>query len=553
MEKRLALALGISMLILFAWWKIFPPRPPVQPPSQAPAAATAPAAPAPGAATAGAGSATGAAAPATRGAEEKITVETPHARYVFSSWGGMLRELRLKDEKFRADKADPMSGPVVVAAADPQHAPLALSFPKADFRLPDDVAWQVQRPAPDTLTFRAETPEIAVEKRYHIGDDYQVDLAVTVENRATRALSGDLAVRLWGHQDPDKKGGGFLGYSSANVTEMVCYANDKVERRAIEPLHKEQRSYDGNVRWIAADEKFFTIAVVPQPDDQMQQRRCVQRADSETDGEVSLTFASRSLAPGAHTTYPMVVFAGPKYADALEKVNPGKQDAHLKKVINVTFVVIARPLLDLLKFFFRISHNWGVAIILLTLFVRLLTFYPTYRQMASGRRMQKLAPEVAKLRKKYENDKQKQGAEMMALYKQHGVSPLGGCLPALIQMPIWIALFSTLNTAVELYRSSFLYIHDLSAKDPFWIAPLLMGVVMFLQMRMTPAGADPQQQKMMAVMMPIMFTGFSLFLPAGLAVYTLTSYLVGIFQQLLVNYTFARKEHAAAGTRSGKR
>jgi membrane protein insertase Oxa1/YidC/SpoIIIJ len=129
----------------------------------------------------------------------------------------------------------------------------------------------------------------------------------------------------------------------------------------------------------------------------------------------------------------------------------------------------------------------------------------------------------------------------MNLYKAHGVSPFGGCLPSLIQMPIWIALFSTLNYAVELYHSSFFwYITDLSAKDPYYLAPLLMGSVMFLQMRMSPAGTDPQQQKMMSVMMPVMFTGFSLFLPAGLSIYTLTSYLIGILQQLYVNRTLPR-------------
>src|SRR6185369_13031407 len=116
---------------------------------------------------------------------------------------------------------------------------------------------------------------------------------------------------------------------------------------------------------------------------------------------------------------------------------------------------------------------------------------------------------LAAIRKKFENDRQRQGLETMNLYKAHGVSPLGGCLPALIQMPIWMALYSTLNTAVELHRSAFFwYIHDLSAPDPFRVPlPLLMGIVMFLQMRMSPAGADPQQQKMMSVMMPIMFTG----------------------------------------------
>jgi YidC/Oxa1 family membrane protein insertase len=150
--------------------------------------------------------------------------------------------------------------------------------------------------------------------------------------------------------------------------------------------------------------------------------------------------------------------------------------------------------------------------------------------------MQGLSGKIAALRKKYEDDKQKLGAETMNLYKAHGVSPFGGCLPSLIQMPIWIALFSTLNYAVELYHSSFFwYITDLSAKDPYYLAPLLMGSVMFVQMRMSPAGTDPQQQKMMSIMMPVMFTGFSLFLPAGLSIYTLTSYLIGILQQLYVN------------------
>ena len=151
--------------------------------------------------------------------------------------------------------------------------------------------------------------------------------------------------------------------------------------------------------------------------------------------------------------------------------------------------------------------------------------------------MQKLGPKMAAIRKKYENDKQRQSVETMNLYKAHGVSPFGGCLPSLIQMPIWIALYSTLNYAVELHRSPFiLHIHDLTAKDPFYITPLLMGGVMFLQMKMSPTSPDNQQQAMMSVMMPIMFTAFSLVLPSGLALYMLTSYLIGILQQLYVNH-----------------
>ena len=193
--------------------------------------------------------------------------------------------------------------------------------------------------------------------------------------------------------------------------------------------------------------------------------------------------------------------------------------------------------MSLLKFFHRFTHNWGLAIVLLTLFIKLLTFYPTQKSLVSAKKMQKLAPKMAAIRKKYENDRQRQSVETMNLYKAHGVSPFGGCLPSLIQMPIWIALYSTLNYAVELYRAPFFaHIHDLTAKDPYYITPLVMGGVMFAQMKMSPAGADPQQQAMMSIMMPIMFTGFSLFLPSGLAVYMLTSYLFGILQQLYVNY-----------------
>jgi YidC/Oxa1 family membrane protein insertase len=190
--------------------------------------------------------------------------------------------------------------------------------------------------------------------------------------------------------------------------------------------------------------------------------------------------------------------------------------------------------------------NWGVAIILLTVFIRLLTFYPTQRSLLSAQKVQKLGPKMAAIRKKFENDKQRQSQETMNLYKAHGVSPVGGCLPSLIQMPIWIALYSTLNYAVELYREPFIFhIKDLTAKDPYYITPLLMGGVMFAQMKMSPTSPDNQQQAMMAIMMPIMFTAFSLVLPSGLAVYMLTSYMIGILQQLWVNH-LDRKAHGPA-------
>jgi len=252
---------------------------------------------------------------------------------------------------------------------------------------------------------------------------------------------------------------------------------------------------------------------------------------------VALAFQERTVAPRAETSYPFDLFVGPKFNADLEDVRPAGQEVNLEKSIDVSIGMLSRPILSLLKFFHRFAHNWGLAIVLLTLFIKLITFYPTQRSLLSAKKMQKLAPKMNAIRKKYENDRQRQSVETMNLYKAHGVSPFGGCLPSLIQMPIWIALYSTLNYAVELYRAPFFgHIHDLTAKDPYYITPLVMGGLMFLQMKMSPSGADSQQQAMMAVMMPIMFTGFSLFLPSGLAVYMLTSYLIGILQQLYINY-----------------
>ena len=209
-----------------------------------------------------------------------------------------------------------------------------------------------------------------------------------------------------------------------------------------------------------------------------------------------------------------------------------------EETVDVNLAIISRPLHSLLEVFHNLSGNWGVAIILLTVFINMLTFYPNQRASLSAKKMQALAPKMAALKKKYGDDRQRMSVETMNLYKTHGVSPLGGCLPMLIQMPVWIALYSTLNYSVEIHRAGFFgYIQDLSIPDPYYITPLFVGAVMFLQMKMAPTGTDPQQQKMMAVIMPVMMTGMTLFLPAGLAVYMLTNSVLRILQQMWTNRT----------------
>jgi YidC/Oxa1 family membrane protein insertase len=548
MEKRTLLAVAICMGILLVWWKVFPPTPPAPapaPPTAAPAATSpggaAPTPPAPGVPAQAGTPAAAAGAPAggaARAPEELVTLDTPVARYTLSSWGGTLREVKLKERQFLHDRKSPDSGYQIIGTKTPDTAPLRLTFPKTGFTRPPplDGSWTVSRPAADTVVFRTENDEGAVEKRFRLDGDFRMRLDVTVENRSGKPVDESLAVHIHGYQDPAKMGSGFWDVASSNVATAVCFVNDKVQRENLESIAKEAKEFSGQVSWIAADDKYFLVAALPHADDKAGQRVCGLRGRDSLTGEAWLSLPVRSLPAGGKLTHSFTVFAGPKYRSMLEQVKPDGQDVNLDKAVDLNFAVLAGPLLDLLKLFHGWVGNWGIAIIMLTLFVKLLTFYPTHRAMMSGKKMQRLTPKMQALRKKFENDRQRLGVETMNLYKQEGVSPFGGCLPTLITMPIWIALFSTLNYAVELHGTPFFgYIHDLSARDPYFITPLIMGGIMFLQMRMSPAGADPQQQKIMAIMMPVMFTAFSLFLPAGLAIYTLTNSLLAILHQVLIN------------------
>lgn len=195
---------------------------------------------------------------------------------------------------------------------------------------------------------------------------------------------------------------------------------------------------------------------------------------------------------------------------------------------------LARPMLAVLKAFHFIIPNWGVAIIFLTIVLKALTWLPTQKSMKSMKAMAKLKPEMDKLKARFGDDKNALNMATMELYKKHGVNPLGGCLPIAIQMPIYIALYSMLGNSVELYRSPFVFwIRDLTAADPYFVLPILTGVLMFVQQITQPTPPDAQQKTMMYIT-PVMFTAFSIFLPAGLTIYILTNTVLTFLQQWLL-------------------
>ena len=180
--------------------------------------------------------------------------------------------------------------------------------------------------------------------------------------------------------------------------------------------------------------------------------------------------------------------------------------------------------------------SWAVAIILLTITVKLLTLYWTTKSMRSMKAMSKLKPEFDKIREKHATDKMKQQEELMKLYKVHKISPLGGCLPLLLQMPIWFALYQTLSAAAELYRAPFVFwIRDLTVPDPYYVIPIVLTAVTFLQTKFSPAAVDSQQQKIMQYMMPAMLGFFSLVFPSGLGVYMLTNTMLSVAHQQWMN------------------
>jgi len=261
MEKRVIVAIGLCIAVLIVWTKMFPTRPPVAPPApSAPLAADRTPAPTP--VVGGPSAASGATHP-----EQQIELTTDEERFVFSSFGGTLLHAQLRPAKFFDHPSDPSTGHDLVRMSDPQAAALRTSFPNSGFPTPADGAWEVRRPAPDTVIFAADSGSIHIEKRYIVdATRYRLQLDVTLTNRGDQPIDDHLAISIPGRQDPDKRGGGFFSGSTASVSSILCEVDDKLERRPIDKLAKDPIDKLGAVRWVASDEKFFLFAAVPYPE-----------------------------------------------------------------------------------------------------------------------------------------------------------------------------------------------------------------------------------------------------------------------------------------------
>lgn len=359
--------------------------------------------------------------------------------------------------------------------------------------------------------------------------DYLIDITHKVNNATTAPVT--LAVygqiKRDDSKDPaaESAGPGMATYlGGAYWTAEKPYNKLDMEDFSEKPLKQTMQG-----GWLAWVQHYFVSAWIPDS----KQKNHFSSSENKADGTYLLTWTgpASQLAVGSQASFAAQFYAGPKIQEKLQHISPG-----LDLTVDYGWLwFIAQALFKLLAWIQSIVVNWGVAIIMLTLLVKI-ALYPlslaSYRSMA---KLRKITPEMTRLKEQYGEDRQKMGQAMMELYKKEGVNPLGGCLPILVQMPVFISLYWALMESVELRHAPFFgWIHDLAAMDPYFILPVIMGASMWFQQSLNPEPPDPMQAKVMKLM-PVVFSFFFLWFPSGLVLYWVINNLVSIAQQWWIN------------------
>ncbi len=367
----------------------------------------------------------------------------------------------------------------------------------------------------------------------------QIQLKITPEQLLPKSY-----IMLGPHLGNRTDGGrrGFFGGAYRGIVQSVINADNKIQRvrKLSSPISQGEMKYQlfpGNIQWVGMEDNYFMATFIPA--EQIKEAIVLTR-ETGLPGENGSPAVLTSMMAGVSLddlTEQGKLYIGPKDYELLSELGMG-----LKYVINFGFFgFIGKPMFYALKFFYRYVHNYGVAIIILTVLIKLLFWPLTRKSFYSMKKMQELQPKMKAVRDKYKRYKQdpamrqKMNQEIMSLYRQEGVSPMGGCLPMLLQLPVLWAIYSLLIVSIELRQAPFFgWIQDLSRKDPYYITPIVMGITMLIQQRMTPTTGDPAQARMFKLM-PIFFTFLFLSFPSGLVLYWLVNNVLTIGQQHLIN------------------
>ncbi|WP_437879868.1 membrane protein insertase YidC [Pseudomonas sp. LRF_L74] len=352
---------------------------------------------------------------------------------------------------------------------------------------------------------------------------YQIGVSYLIDNQSDKEWSGNVYAQLKRDNSGDPSSTTATGVSTY-LGAAIWTPEKSYTKVSMKDIDKESLKLSVDGGWVAWLQHYFVTAWVPAKGEQHQ---IMTRKDGQGNYIVGFTGPSIAIAAGAKAETSMTLYAGPKAQDYLGTLSPG-----LELTVDYgPLWFLSQPIFWLLEHIHSILGNWGWSIIILTLIIKL-AFFPlsaaSYKSMA---RMRAVAPKLASLKEKFGDDRQKMSQAMMELYKKEKINPLGGCLPILVQMPVFLALYWTLLESVEMRQAPWMFwITDLSIKDPFFILPIIMGATMFIQQRLNPAPPDPMQAKVMKLM-PIVFTFFFLWFPAGLVLYWVVNNCLSIAQQ----------------------
>ncbi len=459
-------------------------------------------------------------------------VETSLYRTSISNRGAEIRSWKLTHYLTQdTDEPEPIefiypeghfSGPLSVQVSNPAVTKLletALYEVSRDF----DSLSSIYPTGTVTFTFRDEETGIAVQKEltFH-HDSYLVDVVIRTEG-----LEGGVDVLLGTNFGVVEWGQGFIG--AIGPAWMI---GEELEKESPDPEIRKS----GDMRWAALQDKYFISVMIPEA-----ARGVFAKTEMERVVTAGLEFPPSSEEP----RIVFQLYAGPKQFDAMKALGYGLEDTiDFGWFIYDTWDIVrfvAKPLFFVLLFFYDYTNNFGIAIILLTVCIKLLFVPLQYKSYKSMQGMQKIQPKVQALQKKFKEDRERLNRELIKLYKEHKVNPVGGCLPMLLQMPAFISLFNILYMTVDLRQAPFmLWITDLSVPDPFYVLPILMGVSMVLQQKIMPTTMDPTQAKMM-LMLPVFLTFLFLTFPAGLVLYWLTNNVLTITQQFVTDRFILKK------------
>jgi YidC/Oxa1 family membrane protein insertase len=502
--------------------------------------------------------------------KKEVFIETQNYWAVFTSEDARLKHFKLKKYEDRVNQTaltikltqfvgeifskkvekPKMPEPLdLVNTREEKDLPLALTFNGSKLSLHEN--WDVDKEELRLLgngengqiTFSRITDDgLKVLKRFRFNSDqYNIHLEVEVQNISSKEITKQLGLEWIGEieltklaKEENKDFGlkySFLRNQKVEKKEFGgagasgCVPGCGTRKTSIEPFETTEK---GDIKWFAFGGEYFAALLIPPPSKEV--TLSVKGSEKEL-VKADVMIPSISIPPQEKVNVAYQIYLGPKDEGRLKELGVSAE----KLVDYGFFTIVAKPLLWFIRLTHIVTGNYGIDIIIISILIKIIFLPLTQISMKSMKEMQKVQPEMTRLKEQYKNDKAKLQQEMMLLYKRRKINPMSGCLPMLIQIPVFIALYNALQYSIDMRHAPFyLWIQDLAAKDPIYITPIIMGATMFIQQKMTPTAGDPAQAKMF-LLMPVMFTFFFLNFPSGLVLYWLVNNVLSIAQQYYMN------------------